>query len=133
MSETETHSGRFKIICTNDEDTKKFIKDNLSEWWTVEEYETKFNTKAWCVNETKAYDEKYWSQHIPFEYEVIPVKDQHWLIKYEKHKEFDEGEPIAEMTINPDGTYDFLAQFYNGGTYLGEMIGYMIEKKVLKE
>lgn len=132
MSEIETHSGQFKIIATNDEDTKKFIREHLSEYWEIDEWGQEYGEEDWCINETEAYNEKYWKQGIPFEYEVIPVKDEHWLIKYTKHKEFEEGESIGELSINQDGTYDFLTQFYNGGTYLGEMIGNMIEEKIIK-
>lgn len=124
MSKTETHIGKFKIICSNDEDTKKYIKENLSEWWNIIEYKD----GSWDINETHGFYEKYWKKNIPFDYDVIQVNDKHWLIKYEKHKEFDESEPIEEISLNSDGTYDFLTQFYNGGTCLSEMVGYMIEK-----
>lgn len=129
MSEMETHIGRFKIICANDKDTKKYIQDNLGEWWKINEY----GDGEWEIDETHEYVEKYWRLGIPFEYEVIYVKDEHWLIKYDKHKKFEDGDTIGEMTLNPDGTYDFFTQFYNGGTCLEEMLGEMIEEKIIKE
>ena len=128
MSEVETHSGQIKIISTNDEDTKKFIKEHLNEWWTIREDEN-----GWEIDETEAYYEKYWKQGVPFDYEALNINGEKWLIKYIKHKKFDEYEPIEEISINSDGTYDFLTQFYNGGTYLAEMLGEMIEKKILKQ
>lgn len=129
MSEIETHSGSFKIICRNSEDTKKFIKENLSEWWTIVEY----NEGGWDICETTEYYNNYWNKGINFEYEVIPVKDEKWLIKYIKHKQFGEGEDITELSLNKDGSYDFLTQFYNGGTCLSEMIGNIVEEKVIMD
>ena len=126
MSQTETHSGRFKIITRNEEDTKKFIQENLNKWWKIEEY----SNGSWDIHETHEFIEEYWKPKIPFEYEVIYVNDEHWLIKYIKHKEFDEDEEIIEFSQNDDGSYDFIAQFYNGGTCLNEILGDIVAKNI---
>jgi hypothetical protein len=123
MSRTETHTGKFKVITRTTEDTIEYISKNLSEYWLVE----LSNNGRIYINETEKYDE-YCTRNIEFPYDVIEVKDQWWLIEFVKHKAFDEDEDLAEMSINEDGTYDFTCQFYNGGTYLGEVLGWMLEE-----
>ena len=122
MSRTETHTGKFKVITRTTEDTIEYINKNLSEYWLVE----LSNNGRIYINETEKFDEDYCDKEFP--YDVVGVKDQWWLIEFVKHKAFDEDEDLAEMSINEDGTYDFMCQFYNGGTYLGEVLGWMLEK-----
>lgn len=124
MSRTETHTGKFKVITRTTEDTIDYINKNLSEYWVAEL--SKYDRIN--ITETEKYNEEYWKKDIEFPYDVIEVKDQWWLIEFVKHKAFDEDEDLAEMSIDEDGNYDFICQFYNGGTYLGEVLGWMLEK-----
>lgn len=124
MSRTETHTGKFKVITRTTEDTIEYINKNLSEYWTAKLSEH----GRLCIDETKKYLDEYWTRNIEFPYGTIEVKDQWWLIEFVKHKAFDEDEDLAEMSIDEDGNYDFICQFYNGGTYLEEVFGWMLEK-----
>lgn len=124
MSRTETHTGKLKVITRTTEDTLNYINKNLSEYWVAEL--SKYGRIN--IDETEKFNEEYWKKDIEFPYDVIEVKDQWWLIEFVKHKAFDEDEDLAEMSIDEDGNYDFICQFYNGGTYLGEVLGWMLEK-----
>lgn len=124
MSRTETHTGKIKVITMTTKDTVEYINEYLSKYWEIE----MSDNGRFYVYETDAYNEEYWKKGIEFPYDVIEVKDQWWLIKFVKHKEFGEDENLEEIYLNEDGTYDFICQFYNGGTCLSEMIGYMLEK-----
>jgi hypothetical protein len=44
------------------------------------------------------------------------------IFQYEEHKELEEGDDILEMNRNQDGTISFVTSFYNGGTFLEEML-----------
>lgn len=122
MSRTETHTGKFKVITRTTEDTIEYINKNLSEYWTAQ----LLGNGRIYINETEKFDEDYCDKEFP--YDVVKVKDWWWLIKFVKHKAFDEDEDLAEMYIDEDGNYDFICQFYNGGTYLGEVLGWMLEE-----
>lgn len=122
MSSTETHSGRIKIITKTTEDTINFINEHLSEYWKAD-----LKNNRLYIDETDAFIEEYWKQGKEFKYDTIEVKGQYWLIEYINHKKYSEDEEIAEIGKNPDGTYDFLCQFYNGGTCLEEVLEYLIE------
>ena len=124
MSRTETHTGKIRVITRTTKDTIEYINKNLSEYWLVE----LSNNGRIYINETEKYNDEYWEKDIEFPYDVVEVKGQWWLIEFVKHKAFDEDEDLAEMSINEDGTYDFTCQFYNGGTYLGEVLGWMLEE-----
>ena len=124
MSRTETHTGKFKVITRTTEDTIDYINKNLSKYWLAE----LSNRGRIYINETETFNVEYWTRNIEFPYDVVEVKDQWWLIEFVKHKAFDEDEDLAEMSINEDDTYEFVCQFYNGGTYLGEVLGWMLEK-----
>ena len=121
MSSTETHTGKFKVITRTTKDTVEYISKNLSEYWEAK----LLDHGRIYINETEKFDEDYCDKEFP--YDVIEVKDQWWIIKFAKHKEYGEDENLEEIYLNEDGTYDFICQFYNGGTCLSEMIGYMLE------
>lgn len=124
MSRTETHTGKIKVITMTTKDTAEYINEYLSKYWKIK----MSDNGRFYVHETDAYNEEYWKKDIEFPYDVVEVKDQWWLIEFVKHKAFDEYEDLTEMSINEDGTYDFICQFYNGGACLSEVIGYMLEK-----
>jgi hypothetical protein len=50
------------------------------------------------------------------------------IYKLENHEEFGCDLDFSEVHKNEDGSYDFHALFYNGGTCLSEMIGWAIEE-----
>lgn len=126
MSRTETHTGKIRVITRTTKDTIEYINKNLSEYWVANWVDKLSECGRIYIDETKKYDEEYCDKEFP--YDVVEVKDQWWLIEFVKHKEFDEDEDLVEMSINEEGTYDFICQFYNGGTYLGEVLGWMLEK-----
>jgi hypothetical protein len=122
MSRTETHTGKIRVITRTTKDTKEYINKNLSEYWGAQ----LLGNGRIYINETEKFDEDYCDKEFP--YDVVEVKDQFWLIEFVKHKEFDEDEDLAELSINEDGTYDFTCQFYNGGTCLSEVLGHILKE-----
>jgi hypothetical protein len=113
MSQTETHFGKLRIVVIDEGDT---IED-----WCREKCEEE------GMNELDSYYDNWLKQ---FRSEVIQKKyfivgDEIWeVIEHIKNDGFDD---IDVMIPNEDGTITFVQQFYNGGTYLGEVIEEGIE------
>jgi hypothetical protein len=64
----------------------------------------------------------YWQANKDFPYKKLNIGNQSYLIEMLEHKEFGEDEYLLEVSKNEDGTFDFIAQFYNGGTCLEECL-----------
>lgn len=50
-----------------------------------------------------------------------------------EHREYEEDDYSIEATKNEDGTFDFIAQFYNGGTCLEECLEEALERLIVTE
>ena len=112
MSHTETHIGKLR---------KVDLKGLTIEQWA----KAKCREKA--ITDLEHYDT--WKEALLDSgkfYTYFFVNDD----VYEKfeHIEIEEGDDIDVLTPNNDGTYSFVMQFYNGGTYLGEMIEDALKK-----
>ena len=44
------------------------------------------------------------------------------MIKYDYHTEEEACDYVSHINKDPDDSYNFIMMFYNGGTYLSEMI-----------
>lgn len=108
MSTTETHVGRFKILAEGKENVLKYLKEHP-------EINVKFSTWNGEIDDIYSDDPKY---------EIIyyPKKDLS-LIEYIHHQEFDDSADIYHFQKEEDGTISFICQFYNGGTFIGEVLG----------
>ena len=116
MSYTETHIGTFKVIARGKENVKKYLTSN----------NIPFTEDKWNGIELE-YDYEHYKDR---KYELIrrnidKNSFEDILIEFIRHIDYGENSPgIEEFYTNEDGTVDFTVQFYNGGTYLGEVLGY---------
>ena len=108
MSTTETHVGRFKILAKGTKNVLKYLEEH-----------PEINVKV-----IKYGNDDYEIYSEDPKYEVIyhPKKD-YSLIEYIHHQEFEDYADIYHFQKEDDGTISFLCQFYNGGTWLGEVLG----------
>lgn len=110
MSQTELHFGKLRKIA---------IPCSFEEW-----------AKSRCQldNIQKQSYNDTWAEQLQdsFRNRYFFVKDELWEVF--DHVEKEDYDDIYELTPNPDGTYSFIMQFYNGGTCLSECI----EEKLLE-
>ena len=113
MSQTETHFGKLRKVVIDEGDT---IED-----WCREKCKEKGITEI-----DSAYYGSWLEQfRYVFNNKYFIVGDEIWeVIEHIKNDGFDD---IDVMIPNEDGTITFVQQFYNGGTYLGEVIEEGIE------
>lgn len=106
MSEMERHIGKIK----------KVDLDN----YTIEGWcEKKCKSIGLGLGEYyKSYKEALLSE--PYPAIVIEVDDTLWEIIEDKEEE--DTEDVSILIPNNDGTYNYIMQFYNGGTCLSEML-----------
>ena len=129
MSCTELHTGKFRIIAQTTEDTFNFIAKNLSKYWKPE-----ISSRGYVdIEETGAYIEEYFWADKNFPYKMLNVGNQTYLVEMLEHKEFGEDEYPLEISKNEDGTFDFIAQFYNGGTCMEECLEEALERLIVTE
>lgn len=102
MSETETHLGKLRRIECDSQN--EFAADIMKDKGEIPNYYD--NPLKWMIDE---YGDRYVSTPKGL-YEIID------------HKELDSNDDINDLKENEDGTIDFISRFYNGGTYLGEML-----------
>lgn len=129
MSCTELRRGKFRIIAQTTEGTFNFISKNLSKYWKPE-----ISSRGYVdIEVTGAYIEEYFWGDKNFPYKMLNVGNQTYLVEMLEHKEFGEDEYSLEVSKNEDGTFDFIAQFYNGGTCLEECLEKVLERLVTTE
>ena len=104
MSQTQTHIGKIKEIA-NQEVT----------------FESKLVAIGYSFNDWELED-----QYIDSD-KYIYLRKTNQLFEFVEHSE-PEYETIAYGMTNPDGTISFIAQFYDGGTCLNEVLEDIIVK-----
>lgn len=106
MSEMERHIGKIKKVDLNN--------------YTVE---------GWCEQKCKAlgielgtYYKTYKEALLSDPYPSVMVEVNGNLWEVIEDKEEDDTSDISILTPNTDGSYNYIMQFYNGGTCLSEML-----------
>jgi hypothetical protein len=115
MSRTETHVGKLRKV------------------------ETGANIEHWCqtychsegFHELASYNDNWTEQFRDHFYNKFLVTKDAVYEKFD-HTETDDGD-VFHMQENPDGTYTFVMQFYNGGTCLDECLEEGLEKILNKK
>lgn len=104
MSSYETHIGTLKKVeCDSIE---QFLKDKLDLYKV--NYSNKDSAIDLLYNDSRLYDK----------YILINGTLYEWI----KHRQVFDIEGIVQCNKNCDDTIDVIAQFYNGGTYLEEVL-----------
>ena len=112
MSYTELHTGKFSIVAKGVDEIDAYISENnLTDKVDRDEYNCKVR---YYIDDNEEYD-------------IVVVKDTPVMIKYDYHKEEEAYDYVSYINKGPDGSYDFIMMFYNGGTCLSEMIGYELK------
>lgn len=104
MSHTETHFGKLRKI------------------------ETVLSVEEWCkeycnsngITELSSYNDN-WKEELLTEYYDKFIFSNGIIYEIFDHIEADEDD-VDYLHDNPDGTYTFVMQFYNGGTCLSECL-----------
>lgn len=107
MSYTEIHIGTLKEVDLGGK--------TLEDWCKIECERLKINKSMEYDSYLEIFLETYSNYKL--------LNDKLYLCK---DKELDEGE-INYMFKNPDGTYSYVMQFYNGGTYLDEVLEWALK------
>lgn len=95
----------------------KLIPVKFEEGQSMDEWiQTRLGT-----TELKSYNENWISQLLDDCYKEYAY-DSTTNILYKIEKEEFDYDNFVHMTGNPDGSYDFITSFYNGGTFLEEML-----------
>lgn len=111
MSCNELHVGRLK---------KVDLHGKSIEEWAKEKLETDFPKGS-----IKIHQSGHLFQLLSLKSNYIHLNDEVYeLIEHYKSDET----YFNEMVKEPDGTFRFFCSFYNGGTYLGEMLEESLEK-----
>ena len=104
MSNYQYHRGKFKILARTRKSIEKFIKENG--------LEDKFNLE----------DESYW-ESLDKNYSFLEMAGKElMLIEFIEHEEGENPEDMNYVKQNEDGSYSFISIFYDGGTYLEEVL-----------
>ena len=120
MSRVETHFGKIKILALGNKAVLDYIKrNNLGD---------KVKECSWCGEiDFDVEDNDYIVLHKDVKYGAAT---EHILCKFVNHTEFDEGEDIEIFNQTSPDEYEFLAQFYNGGTCLEEILSNELSKLI---
>ena len=104
MSQTEVHIGKLKklegVIATEEWFKSKCVEQGRTELPIYQSWKGKFLG----INQ----------------YKYFVVGDEVW--EAVEHKKLDPDDDINYFVENTDGTITFITQFYNGGTYLEEVL-----------
>nr|DAK70230.1 MAG TPA: hypothetical protein [Caudoviricetes sp.] len=117
MSETVGRKGKL-TLCKQYKDAKE-LQSNLKNFWQSipREERDKYYKDVEEIEEYELEDNGY------------IVIDGNCIYKIELDKEFDMGDSFVEITKTQDGVYEFITQFYNGGTDLREMLQEGFDKR----
>ena len=113
MSEVERHIGKIRKIELN---------GMMPEEWYQKECEKRGISKPDFYDTWKqCYNDEFWP--------LSPAEVDGELWEIVEDREEDDTEYLSILKKNPDGTYDYLMQFYNGGTCLSEMLEEAIKRE----
>jgi hypothetical protein len=115
MSYTEFHSGR--LIPVNLEGTT--LKEKCIEIAKMHNVEFDPENESWKSNFVEDFDE-YRVKRYPTRPELFIFEDKLYVIS--NHHETQDEEHFMKLSVNGDGSIDFIGQFYNGGTCFSEML-----------
>lgn len=110
MSETVTHIGKLKEVDLQGKSTEQWAEDFF---------------KANGTTELDSYYDDWLEKLQSDDDKFIVVNDKIYESIEDKKSEY---EDICYLRDNGDGTFDYVMQFYNGGTCLPEMIEDGFEK-----
>ena len=110
MSETVGRKGKL-TLCKKYKDADE-LQSNLKNFWQSVPREER-NIYYRDVKEVDKYG---------LEDNGYVIIDGNCIYKVELDKEFDVYDNFVEITQVQDGVYEFVTQFYNGSTYLQEML-----------
>lgn len=112
MSYTEFHKGKLRILTRSSQETLDYIKKNNLE----NSFKKYYNEIDW-----DPIDEKYFILHKDAIY-YGEGKDC-WLCEFIEHTEQESGgDYLADVKRISKDEYEFTCIFYNGGTWLGEIL-----------
>ena len=112
MSYTELHTGKFKIVAKGVDEIDTYASENnLTGQVERKEYNGKV---SYYIDNSEGYD-------------IVNVKGTPVMIKYDYHTEDEAYDFVSHMDKNPDGSYNFIMMFHNGGTCLSEMLAYELK------
>ena len=117
MSYTEFHKGKLRVLTRSTKETLDYIeKNNLQE--AIKEssycYETDFDVQP-------DYEDKYIILYKDAKFHGDEV--EHMLCEFIEHFEREGGDDdLCEIKRVSRDEYEFLCGFYNGGTWLGEIL-----------
>ena len=107
MRYAELHTGKFRIVAKGVDEIDTYVNENnLTDKVERKEYNGEI---SFYIDSKEGYD-------------IIDVNDIPVMIKYDYHTEEEACDYVSHINKNPDGSYNFIMMFYNGGTYLSEMI-----------
>ena len=115
MSYTEFHTGNFSIVAKGVDEIDTYINENNL---TDKVKRTEYNKKVSYDIDNEEYD-------------VVEVKGIPVMIKFKYHNEAEASDYVSYINKNEDGSYNFIMMFYNGGTYLSEMISDELQRQHL--
>ena len=115
MSYTELHTGKFRIVAKGVDEIDAYVNAN---------------------NHTDKVERKEYNGEVSYYidkegYDIIDVNDIPVMIKYDYHTEEEASDYVSHINKDPDGSYNFIMLFYNGGTYLSEMISDELQRQHL--
>ena len=110
MSETVGYKGKLKL-CKKYKGADELQSDLKNFWQSIPREERDEHYKD--VEEIDDYE---------LEDNGYVVIDRNCIYKIELDKDFDVYDNFVEITQVQDGVYEFITQFYNGSTYLREML-----------
>lgn len=112
MSEIERHIGKIKKVDLKGKSPDEYCKLKCLELGIEDKL-------RWY----DSYEEVLLNESI---YPIVKIGDEFWEIIEDKEEE--DYNDISILHPNNDGTFDFIFQFYNGGTCFKEMVHEAIEK-----
>lgn len=113
MSEVERHIGKIKPIDLKGMDSEEYCKKKCEDLGIADK-----------IKWYNSFEETLLSEHHGKP--IVKVNGEFWEVIEDKEEE--DYNDISILRPNNDGTFDFIFQFYNGGTCFEEMVHEAIEK-----
>lgn len=119
MSYTEINIGKVREVDLN---------GLTIEEWAQKECERLNAKKRWESDDWITALNDYWDSNADFGMYGKYIISGDRLFEILENKHNDASEDISILTPNPDGTYNYIMQFYNGGCCLSEALEYELDK-----